>query len=86
MPTRSIACATAVEVGARQRQWHRVRAAGLWATALAASLSVHADVLFVDTNNAPLEIQAVQRTLDWVYTGSPNRRVWPDAVKAWPQT
>ena len=70
MPTRSIACATAVEVGARQRQWHRVRAAGLWATALAASLSVHADVLFVDTNNAPLEIQAVQRTL------APGEKLW----------
>ncbi|MEB0141466.1 hypothetical protein QN363_20855, partial [Undibacterium sp. CCC2.1] len=30
--------------------------------------------------------RTMQRTLDWVYQGSPNRRVWPDEVKAWPQT
>lgn len=30
--------------------------------------------------------RTMQRTLDWVYQGSPNRRVWPDEVKAWPRT
>jgi len=28
--------------------------------------------------------RAMQRTLDWTYTGSPNRKVWPDEVEAWP--
>lgn len=30
--------------------------------------------------------RTMARTLDWVYTGSPNRQVWPEAVTAWPQT
>lgn len=30
--------------------------------------------------------RTMQRTLDWVYQGSPNRRVWPDDVQAWPDT
>ena len=29
--------------------------------------------------------RSLARTLDWVYTGSPNRKVWPDAVKVWPE-
>ena len=41
-----------------------------WGAALAVSASASADVLFVDTNNAPLEIQAVQRTL------APGERLW----------
>ncbi|CAN5153753.1 hypothetical protein BH10PSE2_BH10PSE2_16730 [soil metagenome] len=28
--------------------------------------------------------RTMQRTLDWTYTGSPNRRVWPDDIQAWP--
>ena len=28
--------------------------------------------------------RTMARSLDWVYTGSPNRQVWPDEVKAWP--
>lgn len=28
--------------------------------------------------------RTMQRTLNWVYTGSPNRQVWPDEVEAWP--
>ena len=28
--------------------------------------------------------RTMQRTLDWVYTGSPNRQVWPAEVLAWP--
>ncbi|MBX3478738.1 MAG: DUF2236 domain-containing protein [Brevundimonas sp.] len=29
-------------------------------------------------------VRATQRLMDWVYVGSPNRRVWPDAVREWP--
>ena len=29
--------------------------------------------------------RSLARTLDWVYQGSPNRRVWPDEVTAWPE-
>ena len=29
-------------------------------------------------------VGAMQRALDWTYTGSPNRRVWPDDVVEWP--
>lgn len=29
--------------------------------------------------------RSLARTLDWVYTGSPNRKVWPDAVTVWPE-
>ena len=29
-------------------------------------------------------VRGVQRLLDWVYTGSPNRRVWPTEVLEWP--
>ena len=29
--------------------------------------------------------RTMQRTLDWVYTGSHNRQVWPDEVIAWPE-
>lgn len=28
---------------------------------------------------------AMARIMDWAYTGSPNREVWPDEVKAWPR-
>lgn len=28
--------------------------------------------------------RTMQRTLDWTYTGSPNRKVWPDDVLEWP--
>jgi uncharacterized protein (DUF2236 family) len=28
--------------------------------------------------------RTMQRTLDWTYTGSPNRKVWPDEVTTWP--
>ena len=28
--------------------------------------------------------RTMQRTLDWTYAGSPNRKVWPDEVVAWP--
>jgi len=28
--------------------------------------------------------RAMQRTLDWTYTGSPNRQVWPPEVLSWP--
>jgi len=28
--------------------------------------------------------RTMQRMLDWTYTGSPNRRVWPDEVTVWP--
>ncbi|CAN5400677.1 oxygenase MpaB family protein [soil metagenome] len=28
--------------------------------------------------------RTMQRTLDWTYTGSPNRKVWPDDVLVWP--
>ena len=28
--------------------------------------------------------RTMQRTLAWVYTGSPNRQVWPDEVVEWP--
>ena len=28
--------------------------------------------------------RTMQRMLDWTYTGSPNRQVWPDEVKVWP--
>ena len=29
--------------------------------------------------------RALQRTLNWTYAGSPNRRVWPAEVREWPQ-
>lgn len=29
-------------------------------------------------------VRATQAMMDWVYTGSPNRRVWPDDVTEWP--
>lgn len=29
-------------------------------------------------------VRAVQRMMNWVYTGSPNRKVWPDEVAEWP--
>ena len=29
-------------------------------------------------------VRATQRLMDWVYTGSPNRRVWPDEITEWP--
>ena len=29
--------------------------------------------------------RTMQRTLDWVYTGSPNRQVWPADVLGWPK-
>jgi len=28
--------------------------------------------------------RTMRRTLDWVYTGSPNRQVWPDNITTWP--
>jgi uncharacterized protein (DUF2236 family) len=28
--------------------------------------------------------RTMQRTLDWTYTGSPNRQVWPPEVLSWP--
>jgi hypothetical protein len=28
--------------------------------------------------------RTMQRTLDWTYTGSPNRKVWPADVLEWP--
>lgn len=30
-------------------------------------------------------VRATQDLMDWVYTGSPNRQVWPDEVIAWPE-
>jgi uncharacterized protein (DUF2236 family) len=30
--------------------------------------------------------RTMQRTLDWAYTGSPNRRVWPDDTLEWPRS
>lgn len=30
-------------------------------------------------------VRATQDLMDWVYTGSPNRQVWPDEVTAWPE-
>lgn len=30
--------------------------------------------------------RALARSLSWVYQGSPNRRVWPAEVTAWPET
>jgi uncharacterized protein (DUF2236 family) len=30
--------------------------------------------------------RALAKGLGWVYQGSPNRRVWPDEVTAWPET
>lgn len=29
--------------------------------------------------------RSLARTLDWVYRGSPNRKVWPDQVSVWPE-
>ena len=29
-------------------------------------------------------VRATQAMMDWVYTGSPNRRVWPEEVTEWP--
>ena len=29
-------------------------------------------------------VRSTRRLMDWVYTGSPNRRVWPDDVAEWP--
>lgn len=29
-------------------------------------------------------VRTTQRLMDWVYTGSPNRKVWPDEVAEWP--
>jgi uncharacterized protein (DUF2236 family) len=29
--------------------------------------------------------RSLARTLDWVYVGSPNRKVWPDQVSVWPE-
>ena len=29
--------------------------------------------------------RSLARTLDWVYQGSPNRKVWPDQVSVWPE-
>ncbi len=29
--------------------------------------------------------RSLARTLDWVYQGSPNRKVWPDQVTVWPE-
>lgn len=29
-------------------------------------------------------VRSTQRLMDWVYTGSPNREVWPDDVAQWP--
>ncbi|WP_309627671.1 oxygenase MpaB family protein [Brevundimonas sp.] len=29
--------------------------------------------------------RSLARTLDWVYQGSPNRRVWPEQVSLWPE-
>ena len=29
--------------------------------------------------------RTMARSLDWVYQGSPNRKVWPKEVEAWPQ-
>ena len=29
--------------------------------------------------------RSLARTLDWVYQGSPNRKVWPDQVRVWPE-
>lgn len=29
-------------------------------------------------------VRSMQQTLNWVYTGSPNRRVWPADVTQWP--
>ena len=28
--------------------------------------------------------RSLARTMDWVYQGSPNRKVWPDQVRVWP--
>ena len=63
--------AAVVGVGACARRQPGFRAAAALLCAVwAACLPVHADVLFVDTNNAPLEIQAVQRTL------APGEKLW----------
>ena len=29
--------------------------------------------------------RSLARTLDWIYQGSPNRRVWPDDITVWPE-
>lgn len=29
--------------------------------------------------------RSLARAMDWVYQGSPNRQVWPDAIEAWPE-
>lgn len=32
-----------------------------------------------------LGARSLARALDWVYRGSPNRKVWPDEITAWPE-
>lgn len=36
--------------------------------------------------SAPIRtaVRGVQRGMDWVYQGSPNRQVWPPEVRSWP--